>query len=206
MLVFHKDKSNIHIFVIMNFKSFYIFATCAIIIVPLVTTDDSMKKDDFSEIYDVYFPKLLRFTQTYLISEDESENIVQEIFIYLWEHRDIIETLQNLNAYLFTLAKNRCIDYFRKEMVRDIRKGSLSEIENRELQLKLYSLEAFDNDRLSDADIEEILNNAINRLPERCREIFIMSRLQNLRYKEIAIRLNVSPNTVENQIAMHCAS
>lgn len=202
MLVFHKDKSNIHIFVIMNFKSFYIFATCAIIIVPLVTTDDSMKKDGFSEIYDVYFPKLLRFTQTYLISEDESENIVQEIFIYLWEHRDIIETLQNLNAYLFTLAKNCCIDYFRKEMVRDIRKGSLSEIENRELQLKLYSLEAFDNDRLSDADIEEILNNAINRLPERCREIFIMSRLQNLRYKEIAIRLNVSPNTVENQIAI----
>ena len=68
-------------------------------------------------------------------------------------------------------------------MVREVRKGSLSEIENRELQLKLYSLEAFDNDRLSDADIEEILNNAINRLPERCREIFIMSRLQNLRYK-----------------------
>ena len=63
-------------------------------------------------------------------------------------------------------------------MVREVRKGSLSEIENRELQLKLYSLEAFDNDRLSDADIEEILNNAINRLPERCREIFIMSRLQ----------------------------
>ena len=151
-----------------------------------------MKKDGFSEIYDIYFPKLLRFTRTYLISEDESENIVQEI----------IETLQNLNAYLFTLAKNRCIDYFRKEMVREVRKGSLSEIENRELQLKLYSLEAFDNDRLSDADIEEILNNAINRLPERCREIFIMSRLQNLRYKEIAEKLNVSPNTVENQIVI----
>ena len=45
-----------------------------------------MKKDGFSEIYDIYFPKLLRFTRTYLISEDESENIVQEIFIYLWDH------------------------------------------------------------------------------------------------------------------------
>ena len=87
-------------------------------------------------------------------------------------------------------------------MVSEVRKGSLSEIENRELQLKLYSLEAFDNDCLSDADIEEILNNAINRLPERCREIFIMSRLQNLRYKEIAEKLNVSPNTVENQIVI----
>lgn len=119
MLVFHKDKSNIHIFVIMNLKSFYIFATCAIIIVPLVTTDDSMKKDGFSEIYDVYFPKLLRFTQTYLISEDESENIVQEIFIYLWEHRDIIENTSELECLTVYIGKNRCIDYFRKEMVRD---------------------------------------------------------------------------------------
>ena len=187
----------------MNFKSFlYLCNLCNKYRFFSLQQDNSMKKDGFSEIYDIYFPKLLRFTRTYLISEDESENIVQEIFIYLWEHRDIIETLQNLNAYLFTLAKNRCIDYFRKEMVREVRKGSLSEIENRELQLKLYSLEAFDNDRLSDADIEEILNNAINRLPERCREIFIMSRLQNLRYKEIAEKLNVSPNTVENQIVI----
>ena len=52
-----------------------------------------MKKDGFSEIYDIYFPKLLRFTRTFLISEDESENIVQEIFIYLWEHRDILSLI-----------------------------------------------------------------------------------------------------------------
>lgn len=161
-----------------------------------------MRKDAFSEIYDIYFPKLLRFTRTYLIVEEEAENIVQDIFFYLWEHKEIIASLQNVNAYLFTLGRNRCIDYLRKEMGHEERKGSLSEVENKELQLKLYSLEMFDNDRMSESDIEELLNDAISRLPERCREVFIMSRLQNLRYKEIAERLNISPNTVENQVVI----
>lgn len=161
-----------------------------------------MQHETFPGIYDMYFPKLLRFTQTYLIREEEAEHIVQDLFVYLWEHRDILSTLRNINAYLFTLARHRCIDYLRKEMNREDNRGALSEVENRELQLKLYSLEMFDEDRLSDADIEELLHRAIGKLPERCREIFIMSRLQNLRYKEIAEKLDISPNTVENQIAI----
>lgn len=161
-----------------------------------------MKQDAFSGIYDLYFPKLLRFTQTYMIREEEAEHIVQDLFLYLWEHRDILSSLRNLNAYLFTLIRNRCIDYLRKEMNREERRGTLSEVENKEIELKLYSLEMFDEDHLSDADIEELLQRAIANLPERCREIFIMSRLQNLRYKEIAAKLNISPNTVENQIVI----
>ncbi|WP_455593445.1 RNA polymerase sigma-70 factor [Bacteroides sp.] len=161
-----------------------------------------MIQDAFSGIYDAYFPKLLRFSQTYLIREEEAEHIVQDVFIYLWEHKEVISSLHNLNAYLFTLVRNRCIDYLRKEMNREDRRGELSEVENKELQLKLYSLEMFDENRLSEADIEELLHQAINKLPDRCREVFIMSRLQNLRYKEIAEKLNISPNTVENQVAI----
>lgn len=161
-----------------------------------------MRHETFSGVYDLYFPKLLRFTQTYLIREEEAEHIVQDLFVYLWEHRDVFSTLRNINAYLFTLARHRCIDYLRKEMNREDNRGALSEVENKEIQLKLYSLEMFDEDRLSDADIEELLHRAIGKLPERCREIFVMSRLQNLRYKEIAEKLDISPNTVENQIAI----
>ena len=161
-----------------------------------------MKRDAFSVIYDTYFPKLLRFAQTYLVQEEEAEQIVQDIFIYLWEHKDILPSLRNLNAYLFTLVRNRCIDYLRKEMGQEGIKESLSTVENKEMQLKLYSLEMFDDERLSESDIEELLQQAISKLPERCREIFIMSRLQNMRYKEIATKLDISPNTVENQVVI----
>ena len=161
-----------------------------------------MTQSTFSEIYGLYYPKLLRFSRTYLLRQEESENIVQDLFLYLWEHQEVIPTLHNINAYLFTLIRNRCIDYLRKEMNHEDKKGDLSEVDNKEIQLKLYSLEMFDSDRLSDADIEVLLQQAIDRLPERCREVFIMSRLQNLRYKEISEKLGISTHTVENQIAI----
>jgi RNA polymerase sigma-70 factor (ECF subfamily) len=68
------------------------------------------------------------------------------------------------------------------------------------LELKLYSLQQFDENHLSGAEIETLVTNAINSLPERCREIFVLSRLEGLRHKEIAARLNISTNTVEGQI------
>ena len=71
---------------------------------------------------------------------------------------------------------------------------------DKELQLKMYALQQFDENALSADDIEVILNNAINSLPEKCREVFILSRMEGLKYREIAERLNISTKTVENQI------
>lgn len=71
---------------------------------------------------------------------------------------------------------------------------------DKELQLKMYALQQFDENALSTDDIENILNNAVNSLPEKCREVFILSRMEGLKYREIADRLNISTKTVENQM------
>ena len=70
----------------------------------------------FSKIYRIYFPKLVRFSREYVVSTEDAENIVQDIFLYLWEHRDMLESLPNPNAFLFTLTKNRCIDFYRHKV------------------------------------------------------------------------------------------
>ena len=62
---------------------------------------------DFSKVYIVYFPKMVRFVQEYVISEENAKNIVQDLFMYLWERREMLESVSNLNAFLFTLIKNR---------------------------------------------------------------------------------------------------
>lgn len=72
-------------------------------------------QEDYSKVYAIYFPKLVRFSQSYVLSRHDAENIVQDIFLYLWEHRELIESLGNINAFLFTLVKNRCIDFLRKQ-------------------------------------------------------------------------------------------
>ena len=154
----------------------------------------SFGKEDYSKIYAIYFPKLVRFSQTYLHTQEDAENLVQDIFLYLWENREQIPLLGNMNAYLFTVVKNRCIDFLRRQAKNDEKKRSLSELEEKELQFKLYSF--------SVADIEHLISQAVDSLPARCKEIFILSRIEGLRHKEISERLNISVNTIESQIAI----
>ena len=70
-----------------------------------------MERLDFSEIYAVYFPRMLRFACTYVIDKEEAENVVQDVFIYLWEHRSLLDGLRCPQAFLFTLVKRRSIDF-----------------------------------------------------------------------------------------------
>lgn len=158
--------------------------------------------EEYSKIYAIYFPKLVRFSQTYILSLQEAENIVQDIFLYLWEHREIIHSFENMNAFLFTMVKNRCIDFLRKQTQMKDRQYPISDVKEKELQLKLYALQQFDELKMSEAEIENIIQDAINSLPGKCREIFILSRMEGLQYKEIAEKLHISINTVENQIAI----
>jgi RNA polymerase sigma-70 factor (ECF subfamily) len=157
-------------------------------------------KEDFVKAYSIHYPKLVRFSQTYVLSLQDAENIVQDVFLHLWEHWDNIDSLINVNAFLFMSVKNRCIDYLRKQTQLKRKEQPLFELQEKELQLNLYSLQVLDENNLTNEEIEAIISDAINSLPERCREIFILNRIEGLRHKEIATRLNISTNTVEGQM------
>lgn len=156
---------------------------------------------EFSRIYTLYFPKMVRFAKEYVISEEEAQSIVQDLFLYLWERRDTLEAISNLNAFLFTLTKNRCIDFYRQQTKITRLKESLDSLHERELHLKMEALKQFDENMFSTQEIEELLNNAVNNLPEKCREVFILSRMEGLKHEEIAQQLNISVNTVQNHIS-----
>lgn len=165
-----------------------------------VTDNNYANTLSFSEIYAVYFPRMLRFARTYLINKEEAENVVQDIFIYLWEHRSLLDGLHSPQAFLFTLVKRRSIDFLRKRIQFSYEEGSLDEIENHEFKYKLYSLEAFDESRFSDEEMERLLHQAIDRLPERCRHIFIECKLNHKKHQEIADEMGLSVQTVKNQV------
>lgn len=162
--------------------------------------DSVTEQLSFSEIYHIYFPKLVRFSREYVISIEDAENIVQDIFLYLWEHRDILNSLTNLNAFLFTLTKNRCIDFYRHKVLLDKKKASLDSLQDRELKLKIEALMQFDENIFTEKEIEELLTKAIEHLPEKCRQVFILSRMNGLKYEEIATQLDISVHTVQNHI------
>jgi len=156
----------------------------------------------FTEIYSNYYPKLLRFAIEYVISKEDAENIVQDLFVSLWENDYLLANAENLNAYLFRLVRNRCIDFLRvkvREKERNLKIQAIFEIE---LKLKLYSLEEFDDRWHNEDQLERLMSEAIDSLPEKCRQIFIMSKIEKMKYNEIAVNLNLSINTIEKQIGI----
>jgi RNA polymerase sigma-70 factor (ECF subfamily) len=158
-----------------------------------ITYVDSIQ-DNFDQVYVCYFTRLHRFAKEYVMSDEDAENIVQDVFMMLWEKRQVLNVQISLTAYLFSLVKNKCIDYLRHKVI--------AEEYKQELNAKLSSLEEINRAFSSDEDIERFINEAINKLPKRCREIFIMSRVEGKKYQEIADELNISVNTVENQMSI----
>ena len=159
-------------------------------------------KENFDSIYINNFSRLFLFAKEYVLFDEEAENIVQDIFLMLWEKREALRVDVSLTAYLFTLVKNKCIDFLRHQMVEQMYSENVKHEYNEELNVKLFALESFDHNFSSEEDIEILLRNAIDKLPERCRLIFIKSRIEGKKYKEIAEELNLSVNTVEGQISI----
>jgi len=157
---------------------------------------------DFENIYLNYFSKLKYFAKVYVLSDEEAENIVQDIFADLWEKKEILDMPVNLIAYLFTSVRNRCLNYLRHQNVKKETTDQIQQEHSLALQASLNSLEAFDHDFFSEQEIKEVIDRALDTLSERCRQIFIMGKIEGKKQKEIATQLNISINTVETQMGI----
>lgn len=158
---------------------------------------DNLKRDirsNFDKIYITYYFRMFRFAKEYVLSDEDAENIVQDVFLLLWEKRDIVDIQISLLSYLFSLVKNKCIDHIRHQII--------IEEYQQELKAKLSSLELLNCTFASEEDIEKIVREAIDKLPVRCREIFLKSRIEGKKNREIADELNISVSTVENQMTI----
>lgn len=156
----------------------------------------------FSDIYISYYSKLVRFAKEYVVIDEDAENIIQDVFMKLWERQDSLHLIDNINAYLFRLVRNKCLDYLRHKLSVEKCNKSVQDSFETELNLKIQSLDRFDEDFVSEENMEKIVNDAINSLPRKCREIFLSSRIEGLKYREISERFNISVNTVENQMSI----
>lgn len=157
---------------------------------------------DFEKLYVAYFSKMKRFAKEFVLSEEDAENIVHDVFLEIWEKRDILSYHINLLALLFTSIKNKCIDHLRRKIVERETNDKIKEEHRLNMQLKFDSLEAFDQNLFNEKDIETVLMKAIDSLPDKCRTIFIMSKLEGKKQKEIATELNITINTVETQMGI----
>ena len=149
--------------------------------------------EDFDEFYVTYYARMRRFASTYMSVED-AENVVQDVFLFIWENKETIEIHTNTDAYVFTLIRNKCLDYLKHKTVEEEYAS--------EYLLSISSLEKLETTFDSGVDIAAIVAEAINHLPTRCREVGMLWRMEGKTYKEAAEILSISNKTVENQMTI----
>lgn len=157
---------------------------------------------NFNEFYVHWYSRMKNFAREYVISEDDADDIVQDVFMDLFQKYDSLVYRVNIVAYIFTTIKNRCIDLLRRRIMEKETASRMQEEYALTLRMKFDSLEILNDELFSESEVEKIIEKALNTLPERCRFIFIQHKIEGKKQKEIAEEMNLSPKTVENQITI----
>ena len=162
---------------------------------------DSVKAGNqkaFGLLFSIYFARLNDFAKNVVRDEIISQDIVQEVFVKVWEKKADIESL-NMEAFLFRLVRNRCIDYIKHLKVV---KNRMEEIQISSKYEELYRIDFIGNEPyvMIEDELKTKIEKTIQGLPVRCREVFILSRMDGPKNKEIAERLDINIKNVERHL------
>ncbi|MCX6282309.1 MAG: RNA polymerase sigma-70 factor [Bacteroidetes bacterium] len=155
--------------------------------------DQGLSRSQFEALFRSEYKGMLFFAIRYVKEEEAAKEIVQEAFINLWEKRDSIDPEREVKSYLSASIRNRCLNY-----LRDNKRyaGTLLSLGG---LLPLPSSE--DADTIEFKELSRQIHNAIDELPEKCREVFRLNRFEQMKYQQIADHLQISVKTVETQMS-----
>lgn len=155
-----------------------------------------LKQNDqkaFDEIFQIYYSRVYNLAFRFLHSREETEEIVQTVFITIWESRQKIDEEKSFTAYIYSIARHLTYNQLKKAVYKQ-----------RFIEYSLQGTEPVENvseDTFYFKELQQLLEEAMAELPPRRREIFHLSRNKGLSYKEIATRLSVTESTVNTQIS-----
>lgn len=144
----------------------------------------------FELVFNYYYSGLVVYADQITKNTEISEDIVQSVFMKLWETRENIE-IRSFRSYFIQCVKNRCIDHLRSQKVKNRFDNRIPDADHLVMEDDLWTKN----------ELSELIDRAIEDLPPRCREIFWMSRYENFKIAEIAEKLDISKRTVETQIS-----
>lgn len=148
----------------------------------------------FELLFRRYYHRLCAFANKFLNNPEEAQEVVQEVFTRIWESRDDIDPQESLTSYIFKITRNLSVSRLRRRRV----ESAYNDV------LKLVYIEHSEFtslDLLIGKELEANIATAIGKLPGQCRKIFELSRIEGLKYNEIAKTLNISVKTVETQMS-----
>ena len=146
----------------------------------------------FERTFRKYYDRLCNYANSLLKEEDEAEEVVQTVFLTIWEKRADLEITLSLKSYLYRAVHNHCLNRFKHASVREAHRDYTQNFLPQSYESVTEIIHA--------SELEERIEAAVSTLPEQCQIAFRMSRFEELKYQEIADQLGISIKTVENQI------
>jgi len=157
-------------------------------LIPLLLAGD---ESTFESVYKHFLRPLHVYAIAILKDEDRAEGMVQNVFLKLWDKKERLSFSGSLQAYLYGAVYHECLNYLRHEKVK---------IKHQQHVVYTMGNNAEESGNMELLDLRGKLADALNELPEKCRTIFQLSRFEELKYQEIADRLQISIKTVEAQM------
>ena len=148
-------------------------------------------EDTFRKVFDDCYESLCRYAFSMVRDFDQAEDIVQSMFMKLWEKRSELDINTSIRSYLFRAVYNQCMNQLEHKVIKTKHESFVKVEAGRDEQQP----EVFPD------ELESNIRKAVDALPPQCRLIFIMSRYEELKYSEIAERLGISVNTIQNQVS-----
>jgi len=161
---------------------------------------DEQTPFDFDGFYKRYYRKTFLFAKSYVHDTWVAEDIASESLMVLWQNVRKYEINHPL-TFLFSIVKNKSIDYLRHELTRQEALAEMSDIGLREINTRISTLEACDPEKIYSKEVNAIVESTLNTLPEKTREVFLMSRYQYLSKDEIAKALGMTTKGVDYHIS-----
>jgi RNA polymerase sigma-70 factor (family 1) len=147
----------------------------------------------FTEVYEVYKDSVFAFAYSLTKSRETAEEVVQNVFLKLWEKREQLKIDHSFLAFVKKVTYNQVIDFFRKVKT--------DKALQQKIYLKIESIRSGSEEYLLGKELEKLYRQAIETLPAQQKKIYLLSRESDLTYEEIANLLNLSRNTVRNHLA-----
>ena len=144
---------------------------------------------EFERPFRKMYTELCHYALRFVKDMDVAEEVVQDLFYNYWKNKDRIDINTSLKSYLYQATKNRCLKVIEHNSVKE---RYVQEIQAQQVEHSFEADQAVETEELT-----QIIDSTLDQLPERCRQIFIMSRFEGMKYHEIAEKLSVSIKTVE---------
>lgn len=156
------------------------------------------KKKAFRKAFTIYYPRLEKYVCHFIVNRQEAEDIVQDVFVQVWENRKSIKTDSNFDSYLFTLVRNRCLNALKKH---SIEQKYIDKIQAKSEELYNMSFGVDDEFLSMETLLHQELEKIIVEMPERCQSVFRLKWFEGKKIREISEIMGISSTMVDKHLA-----